>query len=145
MEEAALIKFAEQWSQIEELKQAREDRLVELQKEAVKLRVDTKSRIEAVQAQQVAVLVELHEAGRSAEEIATLVELPKDRIRKALRSTPNRTPTGAGAGVHNDKIVAGPSPRSFRSTEISAGNAESISSEDDIDIHALAGDSDTAE
>jgi hypothetical protein len=112
LEEAALATLAAQWSRIDELKQACDDKLAELQKEATRLRVDTKAQIEAVQAQQAAALSQLHSAGRTAEEIAALVELPKDRVRKALRAAAATIRKPSQAGADADRPPVSPPPAS---------------------------------
>jgi DNA-directed RNA polymerase specialized sigma24 family protein len=63
-----------------------------------------------VRDRQAQVLAELHSAGRSAEEIATLTELPVKRVRAMLRTaTPNNArATSAAVTASTESASAGP-------------------------------------
>ncbi|MEC3976589.1 hypothetical protein [Amycolatopsis sp. H20-H5] len=85
-EEAAMAKLAESWSRIESLENDGEKRVAELQAQIKQVRAESVVRVERIRAEQAAALVELHKAGRTADEVAVLAELPKDRVRRILRS-----------------------------------------------------------
>lgn len=125
LEETALVKIAGLWSRVEEFKQARDEKLQQLQQEAAQLRADTKTQIEAVEAEQNAALVQLHAAGRTADEIAALTELPKDRVRKALREGGRTTKPGRPR-TKTDQAAPSPStaPSSLRVDANPAPSAE---------------------
>ncbi|MGH3631126.1 MAG: hypothetical protein ACRDRL_27240 [Sciscionella sp.] len=85
-EDAALTAFAEATGFVERLEQERDDKLADLERQAQEVRDQTRERVEHVHDGQREALRELHDVGRSAEDIAMLLELPKDRVRRLLRA-----------------------------------------------------------
>lgn len=85
-EDSALARFAEACSRAERLLHERDQKLAELANQADELRASCQAQVEQSQTDQVAALNELRAAGRTAEEIAALLELPRERVRRLLRT-----------------------------------------------------------
>ena len=105
-EDTALTRFAQACSRAEQLVRERDLKLAELDRQAEQLRTGCQSELERSQADQVAALNELRAVGRTAEEIAALLELPRDRVRRLLRTprqSARRNTTSSGNGSAADR------------------------------------------
>lgn len=117
-EDAALTKFVTACARVELLERERDEKLAELRRQADRLRADCKAHAQEAVADEVAALSELRVAGRTAEEIAALLELPKERVRRLLRSTRQparrraapRAETADSPSVDDAATIAGDAP-----------------------------------
>lgn len=103
-EDAAFTRYAEAAARAETITGERDAELDELQRERTRVEQRATERLQEVETEQRAVLAELNTAGRSAEDLAALFELPVKRVRTLLRasrsaSTANTTtpPTGTAS------------------------------------------------
>lgn len=95
VEDAALKAYADGFAAIEKVQQQTRRKIAKLNTQIGQVTEDGERRAAEIEQQQAAALAHLQEAGRSAEEIAAMVELPVKRVRKMLRGQrPSTTRSG---------------------------------------------------
>lgn len=99
LEDAALERFVAAAAKVRKVHEAAEARAVDLERQASAVRDKATEDAAAGEAEQAAALFELHELGRSAEELARLTGIAVKRVRAMVRSArPTRAVPAAGAG-----------------------------------------------
>jgi DNA-directed RNA polymerase specialized sigma24 family protein len=89
-EDTALTRFADAAVAIGQAQAEQQRQMVELEKQAEQIRARTTVRVDELAAEQSVALAELAELGRSAEDIAAIVELPVKRVRRLIREAGDR-------------------------------------------------------
>jgi hypothetical protein len=85
-EEQALAAFVAACARGDQLAQERDERLAALRAQMDRARADYHEQLGRCEQSQVTALAELRQAGRTVEEIAALVELPRERVKRYLRN-----------------------------------------------------------
>lgn len=103
-EDTAFTRYAEAAARAETIAGDRDAELDELHRERTRVEQRATERLNEVETEQRTVLAELNTAGRSAQELAALFELPVKRVRTLLRASRSTTsantttsPTGANS------------------------------------------------
>ncbi|WP_210036690.1 translation initiation factor IF-2 [Pseudonocardia parietis] len=107
-EDTAFTRYAEAAARAETITGERDAALEQLQGERARVEQRAAERLGEVETEQQTVLVELNAAGRSAEELAALFELPVKRVRtllRAARSTTTKGPNAAAARADSAPVT----------------------------------------
>ena len=111
-EDAALAAYAAAAGDVEEVVAARDRSLADLDRQREKVHTGADQQLAEIQARQSAVLAELTELGRPAEDLAVLVDIPVKRVRVLLREHRDRvvadTPTAAAPATSAAPAAASP-------------------------------------
>lgn len=157
-EDTAFTRYAEAAARAETITGERDAELEQLQRERARVEQRATERLGEVDNEQQTVLVELNAAGRSAEELAALFELPVKRVRtllRAARSTTTKGPNAAAARADSAPVTrskstttaaghsgsddpASPSESEQRATSANTGAA--VVGDGHVDVGPAAGD-----
>ncbi|MDN5749407.1 MAG: translation initiation factor IF-2 [Pseudonocardia sp.] len=112
-EDAALAAYAAAAGEVEDVVAARDRSLADLDRQREKVHTGADQQLAEIQARQSAVLAELTELGRPAEDLAVLVDIPVKRVRVLLRE-------------HRDRVVADTAPAAAPATSTAPAAAASV-------------------
>jgi hypothetical protein len=108
-EDAALAAYAAASGEVEDVVAARDRSLADLDRQREKVHIGADQQLAEIQARQSAVLAELTELGRPAEDLAVLVDIPVKRVRVLLREHRDRVVAdSATAAVPANPVAAAP-------------------------------------
>jgi hypothetical protein len=108
-EEAAFARYAHAQLRVTEIERERADAIADLDLRREQVMTDAREQLDAVTADQCAVLVELHVDGRgrrSAEDLAALFELPVKRVRAMLKRARAAEPAGRDSATPAPEVPA---------------------------------------
>ncbi|WP_145984245.1 translation initiation factor IF-2 [Pseudonocardia sp. EC080610-09] len=99
-EESAFARYARAQLRLGEVERERDDTVADLDRRREQVVTDAHEQLDAIAAEQSAVLVELHGDGRgrrSADDLAALFDLPVKRVRAMLKRARSAAPSGRGS------------------------------------------------
>jgi DNA-directed RNA polymerase specialized sigma24 family protein len=119
-EDAALERFATAAAKVSKVREAAEARAVELERRAAVERQRAETAAAEQDGEQAAALLELHQLGRNAEDLATLTGIPVKKVRAMIKSAKPAVASVAEPKPPVEREPAAPEPVATPAPEVTA-------------------------